>query len=101
MVNEQLGWSGCPGRWAWGAALDGISSPGYGSEQVLIELLASFGLTAFTLMLPLTGVVPVRDGPGRAVLPRGRLGLYTRAGGSYVVARENFGPRVAQWPRWP
>ena len=22
--------------------------------------------------------------------------VYTRAGGSYVVARENFGPRVAQ-----
>ena len=31
----------------------------------------------------------------RALLPRGRLRLY-RAGGSYVVARENFGPRVAQ-----
>ena len=24
------------------------------------------------------------------------VSVYTRAGGSYVVARENFGPRVAQ-----
>ncbi len=26
------------------------------------------------------------------------VSVYTRAGGSYVVARENFGPRVAQVP---
>ena len=74
---------------------DGISSANYGSELILHELLPFFGLTAFTLLMPLTGVVLL--GIVLVVLSyREVVTVYTRAGGSYVVARENFGPRVAQ-----
>ena len=38
---------------------DGISSANYGSELILHELLPFFGLTAFTLLMPLTVVVLV------------------------------------------
>jgi amino acid transporter len=74
---------------------DCISSAAYGSEEMLIVLLAVFGLTGFHILLPMTGVV-------LAVLVLMTLSyrevvmVYTRAGGSYVVARENFGPKVAQ-----
>src|SRR5947207_15712538 len=74
---------------------DGISSANYGSELILHELLPFFGLTAFTLLLPMTGVILL--GIVLVVLSyREVVSVYTRAGGSYVVARENFGPRVAQ-----
>jgi amino acid transporter len=53
------------------------------------------GLAAFTLILPMTLVVLA--GIALVVLSyREVVSVYTRAGGSYVVARENFGPRVAQ-----
>jgi amino acid transporter len=52
-------------------------------------------LAAFTLLLPMTGVILL--GVALVVLSyREVVSVYTRAGGSYVVARENFGPRVAQ-----
>jgi hypothetical protein len=74
---------------------DAISSSAYGTEEILIELLPYAGLAAFTLVLPITGVILVIlvlvAGSYRQVVM-----IYTRAGGSYVVARENFGPRVAQ-----
>jgi amino acid transporter len=74
---------------------DGISSANYGSELILHELLPFFGLTAFTLLLPMTGVILL--GIALVVLSyREVVKVYTKAGGSYVVARENFGPRVAQ-----
>jgi len=74
---------------------DGISSANYGSELILHELLPFFGLAAFTLLLPMTGVILL--GVALVVLSyREVVSVYTRAGGSYVVARENFGPRVAQ-----
>ncbi|HEX3307775.1 MAG TPA: APC family permease, partial [Streptosporangiaceae bacterium] len=74
---------------------DGISSANYGSELILHELLPFFGLASFTLLLPLTGVILL--GIFLVVLSyREVVTVYTRAGGSYVVARENFGPRVAQ-----
>jgi amino acid transporter len=74
---------------------DAISSTAYGSEQIMIELLPAAGLAAFALLLPITGVillilVLVAASYRQVVM------VYTRAGGSYVVARENFGPRVAQ-----
>ena len=54
-----------------------------------------FGLAAFTLILPMTGVILFVM---RLVVLSYRevVTVYTRAGGSYVVARENFGPRIAQ-----
>jgi amino acid transporter len=74
---------------------DCISSSAYGSEEILISLLPLFGIAAYSLLLPMTVVVLV-------VLLlvtlcyRQVVMLYTKAGGSYVVARENFGPVVAQ-----
>jgi amino acid transporter len=74
---------------------DGLSSAAYGTEEILRALLPLFGLAAFSLVLPMTllilfGVVLV------VLSYREVVSVYTRAGGSYVVARENFGPRVAQ-----
>src|SRR6266702_824314 len=74
---------------------DGISSANYGSELILHELLPFFGVAAFTLLLPMTGVILL--GVAFVVLSyREVVSVYTRACGSYVVARENFGPRIAQ-----
>ena len=74
---------------------DATSSTAYGSEQVMIELLPAAGMAAFALLLPITGVillilVLVAASYRQVVM------VYTRSGGSYVVARENFGPRIAQ-----
>jgi amino acid transporter len=74
---------------------DGLSSAAYGTEEILYALIPFFGLAAFTLVLPMTllvlfGVVLV------VMSYREVVSVYTRAGGSYVVARENFGPRAAQ-----
>ena len=74
---------------------DGLSSAAYGTEEILYALLPFFGLAAFTLLLPMT--LLVLFGVLLVVLSyREVVSVYTRAGGSYVVARENFGPRVAQ-----
>jgi amino acid transporter len=97
MVNEQLSEERLSKPIALGVlAPDGISSSAYGTEEILIELLrGGLAITAFTLILPLTGVVLFVM--ALVVLSyREVVAVYTRAGGSYVVARENFGPRVAQ-----
>jgi amino acid transporter len=74
---------------------DCISSSAYGSEEMLIVLLGVFGMTGFHILMPMTAVVL-----GLLVLTtlsyREIVTVYTRAGGSYVVARENFGPKIAQ-----
>jgi amino acid transporter len=96
MVNEQLKEERLSKPLALGVlSCDGISSANYGSELILHELLPFFGLASFTLLMPLTGVILL--GIFLVVLSyREVVSVYTRAGGSYVVARENFGPRVAQ-----
>ncbi len=96
LVNEQLRTERLSKVLGLGVlSCDGISSANYGSELILHELLPFFGLTAFTLLLPMTGVILL--GIALVVLSyREVVSVYTRAGGSYVVARENFGPRVAQ-----
>ena len=74
---------------------DAISSSAYGTEEMLVELVRPVGLAAFTLVLPVTFALLV-------VLffvtmsYREVVMVYTRAGGSYVVARDNFGSTVAQ-----
>jgi amino acid transporter len=74
---------------------DGISSSAYGPEEVLIALLPLAGLAAFDLILPLTLVILLVM--TLVVLSyREVVMVYIRPGGSYVVARDNFGPRVAQ-----
>lgn len=98
LVNEQLSEERLSNPLALGVlAPDGISSSAYGTEEILIELLrAGLGITAFALILPLTGVVLFVM--ALVVLSyREVVTVYTRAGGSYVVARENFGPRIAQF----
>jgi amino acid transporter len=97
MVNEELSEQRLSNVAALGVlAPDGISSSAYGTEEILIELLkGGLGITAFTLILPLTGVVLFVM--ALVVLSyREVVTVYTRAGGSYVVARDNFGPKVAQ-----
>lgn len=76
-------------------ASDCISSSAYGSEEMLRVLVPVVGAAAFTLLMPVTFAILL-------VLLLLTLcysdvvTIYTRAGGSYVVARENFGPNVAQ-----
>ena len=96
MVNEQLASERLSQPLALGVlSCDGISSANYGSELILHELLPFFGFAAFTILLPMTGVILF--GVLLVVLSyREVVTVYTRAGGSYVVARDNFGPRVAQ-----
>ena len=96
MVNEELSEQRLSNVAALGVlAPDGISSSAYGTEEILIELMPIFGLAAFWIILPMTGVVLFVM--LLVVLSyREVVMVYTRAGGSYVVARENFGPRIAQ-----
>jgi amino acid transporter len=96
MVNEELRHQRLSKLLALGVlSPDGISSSAYGTEEMLIELLPLFGLAAFTVILPMTGVILFVM--LLVVLSyREVVTVYTRAGGSYVVARENFGPRIAQ-----
>jgi amino acid transporter len=96
LINEQLTEQRLSRPLALGVlSCDGISSAAYGTEEMLIELLPAFGLAGFALIIPMTGVVLL--GIMLVVLLyREVVSVYTRAGGSYVVARENFGPRIAQ-----
>ena len=96
MITEELASENLSNPVALGAlSPDAISSTAYGPEQILTELLPHAGLAAFVLLLPIMGVillilVLVAASYRQVVM------TYTRAGGSYIVARENFGPRVAQ-----
>ena len=74
---------------------DGISSSAYGTEEILIELIQLFGITAFAVLMPMTAAI-LFVMLLVVLLYREVVVIYTRAGGSYVVARDNFGPRIAQ-----
>jgi amino acid transporter len=96
MVNEQLRHQRLSKPLALGVlSPDGISSSAYGTEEILIALLPLAGLAAFTLILPMTLAILVVM--ALVVLSyREVVMVYIRPGGSYVVARENFGPKIAQ-----
>jgi amino acid transporter len=96
LVNQELGEQRLSKPLALGVlSPDGISSSAYGTEEILIALLPLAGLTAFTLILPMTLVILLVM--VLVVLSyREIVMVYIRPGGSYVVARENFGPRIAQ-----
>jgi amino acid transporter len=96
LVNEQLGEQRLSKPLALGVlSPDGISSSAYGTEEILIELLPYFGLAAFTLILPFTLVILLVM--LLVILSyREVVMVYIRPGGSYVVARQNFGPKTAQ-----
>ena len=74
---------------------DVMSSSAYATEQMLRTLILVGGLAAFSLITPLTAAI-------LAVLAvvticyRDVVRSYPKAGGSYVVSRDNFGPNVAQ-----
>ncbi len=74
---------------------DCISSSAYGSELMLREMVPIIGLAAFSLLIPVTVAILI-------VLflvtlsYREVVMVYTKAGGSYVVARDNFGSNIAQ-----
>ncbi len=74
---------------------DAISSTAFGPEQVMIELLPRAGMAAFTLLLPIMGVILIILLLVSASY-RGVVMAYTKTGGAYMVARDNFGPRIAQ-----
>nr|WP_292980295.1 APC family permease [Mycobacterium sp.] len=96
MINDQLQHERLSNPIALGVlSPDAISSTAYGSEQVMIELLPAAGMAAFALLLPITGVILLILVLVAASY-RQVVSVYTRAGGSYVVARENFGPKIAQ-----
>ncbi|NNN00689.1 MAG: amino acid permease [Acidimicrobiaceae bacterium] len=76
-------------------APDCISSSAYGTEQILTQMTPYIGLAAFAMVVPIMfviiGVLFVVTTSYLDVIK-----YYTTAGGSYVVARDNFGPKIAQ-----
>ncbi len=74
---------------------DVMSSSAYASEEMLRILVPIAGLAAFSIITPMTGAI-------LAVLAvvticyRDVVRSYPKAGGSYVVSRDNFGPNIAQ-----
>jgi amino acid transporter len=97
LVTEQLEGERLSNTIAMGVlSCDMISSSAYGTEEMLAILVPTFGVAAFMLVLPVTFVI-------LAILILVTLSyrevvmVYTKAGGSYVVGRENFGLNVAQF----
>ncbi|HWE70559.1 MAG TPA: amino acid permease [Acidimicrobiales bacterium] len=96
LVNEQLSSERLSRPSALGVlAPDCISSSAYGTEQMLTQMVPFVGLAAFTLVVPITfAILGVLFFVTLSYLEV--IQLYTKAGGAYVVARENFGPNIAQ-----
>jgi amino acid transporter len=96
LVSEQLSTERLSRPIALGVlAPDCISSSAYGTEQMLTQMTQFIGLAAFSLLVPITFVIL-----GVLLLVTlsylDVIGFYTTSGGSYVVTRDNFGPKVAQ-----
>ena len=96
LVSEQLSGERLNRPRALGVlAPDCISSSAYGTEQILTQMTPAIGLAAFALVVPIMFVIiGVLFFVTLSYLDV--IKYYTTAGGSYVVARDNFGPRVAQ-----
>ena len=96
LVNEKLSDERLGRPSALGVlAPDCISSSAYGSEEMLNQLIPFVGLAAFALVVPITmAILGVLFFVTLSYLDV--IKLYTQAGGAYVVAHENFGPKVAQ-----
>src|SRR3954451_14086425 len=84
LVNAELGEQRLSKPLALGVlSPDGISSSAYGTEEILIELLPVFGVAAFAILLPMTGVVLFVM--ALVVLSyREVVSVYIRPAGSYV-----------------
>ncbi len=96
MVSEQLTEERLATPVAIGVlAPDMISSSAYGTEEMLLIMVPIIGLAAFTMVIPITlAILAVMVFVMASYMQV--IGVYTRNGGSYVVARDNFGPRIAQ-----
>ncbi|TMB90581.1 MAG: amino acid permease, partial [Chloroflexi bacterium] len=96
MVSEQLTHVRLSNPVAIGViAPDMISSSAYGTEQMLLIMVPIIGVAAFSMVLPITfAILAVMIFVMSSYLQV--IGVYTRIGGSYVVARDNFGPKIAQ-----
>src|ERR1700722_15555228 len=96
LVREQLGGQRLSKRLALAIlSSDVMSSSAYATEQILIILVPAIGLAAFSLVVPITLVILVV----LAVVTmsyREVVRAYPKAGGAYIVSRENFGINVAQ-----
>jgi hypothetical protein len=78
---------------------DGNSSANYSPGLILHQLLPFFALAAFTLLLPMTGVVLL--GIALVVLSyREVVTVCTRAGGPYVAAGRTSARASPRWRRW-
>jgi amino acid transporter len=76
-------------------APDMISSSAYGTEEMLLIMVPIIGVAAFSMVIPITlAILAVMLLVMSSYMQV--IGVYTRNGGSYVVARDNFGPRIAQ-----
>lgn len=89
------GWygSGCASGGAGVFSSDAISSTAYGTEQIMLVLVAA-GAVATRLAFP----IALGTGALRAILIpsyRQAITAYPSAGGAYVVSRDNFGSRWA------
>jgi amino acid transporter len=96
MVSEQLTQERLSNPVAIGVlAPDMISSSAYGTEEMLLVMVPIIGLAAFSMVIPITlAILAVMLFVMFSYLQV--IGVYTKSGGSYVVARDNFGPKVAQ-----
>ena len=96
LVTEQLSGERLNRPIALGVlAPDCISSSAYGTEEILTQMTPYIGLAAFALVVPVMFVIiGVLFFVTTSYLDV--IKYYTTAGGSYVVARDNFGPKVAQ-----
>ncbi len=96
LVTEQLSAERLNKRTALAVlSSDVISSSAYATEQALIPLIKVIGIAAFSLIVPVSiAVIVVLAFVTLSYLEV--VKVYTKAGGAYVVARENFGLKVAQ-----
>jgi amino acid transporter len=74
---------------------DVMSSSAYATEEILRILVPIAGLVAFSLVTPITGAI-LGVLAVVTICYRDVVRSYPKAGGSYVVSRDNFGPNVAQ-----
>ena len=96
LVTEQLSSERLGRPTALGVlAPDCISSSAYGTEEMLTQMTPYVGLAAFSLLVPITvAILGVLFFVTLSYLDV--IQYYTKAGGAYVVARDNFGPKIAQ-----
>jgi amino acid transporter len=74
---------------------DNLSSVAYATEEILRVLIPAVGIAAFSLVLPISGVIVLIE----AILIfsyRQTIKAYPSAGGAYIVTKDNLGLLPAQ-----